>query len=158
MVDLHHYQVLSIVVCHRYLALVSASSRGHSGRIEWATKNRRWCTRNIAVEREHPLIEPNLLRLRGQRSPGDPIDSPKRKLLHHILLICGRRERGLSDQGQRDADAFIVRKEEQLVLADGPTDAYAKLIHGGTRLSGDVIRGVIGVEKVIFRVEQRSIP
>jgi hypothetical protein len=51
-----------------------------------------------------------------------------------------------------------VGEEEELVLADGPPTLTPELIHIGARLLRDVARRVVGVEKVVLRVEQRAVP
>ena len=51
-----------------------------------------------------------------------------------------------------------MREEEELVRADGTADADAELVHRRARLLGDVAGRVVGMEKVVGRVEQRAIP
>ena len=101
----------------------------------------------------------HLLRLRaGSSGPVDRVGPALRQLLQHILLIGRRRDGRSRDQRQRDADAFVVGEEEELVLADRPADADAEFVHGRARLLGDVAGRVVGMEEVVGGVQQRAVP
>jgi len=94
----------------------------------------------------------------GQSGSGDGVCPAERQLAQHILLIGGRGHNSLRYEWQGNADSFIVGEEEEPIVQDGPAHADAELIHRGAGLVGDVVRGVVGVEKEVLRVERRAVP
>ena len=83
---------------------------------------------------------------------------PVAKLAQHILLIGGRGQGRRRDDRQCDANALIVGEEKKLVPANRPSHADAEFIHHVTRLFGDVARRVVGMKKIVLRIEQRAVP
>src|ERR1039458_2989224 len=74
--------------------------------------------------------EYNVVRgLRRQYGSVDWVGPAQRQLLQQILLIRLRRHRRSSHQGQCDADAFVVCKEEKPVPKQRPAYTHAELIH-----------------------------
>ena len=59
---------------------------------------------------------------------------------------------------QSDANALIVPEEEQPVSPNGPADTHAEFVDCRTGLLRNAVRRIVRVKKVVFRVEQRTIP
>ncbi len=168
-VDLHHDQVLAVAVVQRPLLLgctaaaveqraICRSGQQVPGCVQRAGCDRHRRPSGRRQQREHVFVERNLCGLRRKVGSCDWIISARGKLPQHILLIGGCGQGRRCDDWQCDANALIVSKEEQLVPADRPAHADAKLIDHIAGFGGDVARCVVGVEEVIFRIEQRTVP
>src|SRR5689334_7355906 len=95
---------------------VIRNGRRTSADIEWTTEHRQWRTRCASVERKHLLVERNQLRSRRILCSRNRIRSTEWKLLQHVLLECGARNRRRCHDGQGYPNPFAIEEEEQFVV------------------------------------------
>ena len=87
--------------------------RHRAARIERTAEHRHGRPARVAIQRKHFLIKRHQRRLRriarSRRAAGG---FPQRKLLQHIVLKCGGRNRDRRHDRQRDAHPLAIEKEK----------------------------------------------
>ncbi len=150
-IDLDHHKVFAVRVVQRSLTLVRASV---AIRAQGTADDLDRRAMSIRQQREHLAIERNLCGLRGKRGACDRIRSAGGELAKYILLVRGRGQGELRYERKRNADAFIVPEEEELVPANRPANADTEFIHGRAWLLRDIARRVVCMQEVILRIQQ----